>query len=1247
MKALTKSNFLSRMALVATVCCALPTFAGTWYVDAARPDDTGDGLSPTTAKKYIQSAVTLAEASTDADRVVKVAPGTYDDGVTLDVHGYRNRVVITKKLTLESTDGRDKTFIVGVRDATATGMGPNSVRGVFLSGEAVNGTVIRGFTFKNCSAPAGTETGKNSGGAVGFGRDDTTVYVKDCSAIDCVAQYGGAFSRVTAIRCLALRCNNGNVGNAGSALYSCKAYCCVFDSCGSTTSYSEQTLRGDGPYVNCTAVGNSGSLLRTSANQRMYNFLSCLANRQECDTTNNGGDYIICGNNSGISSLAHCKKITDAAGLCGLLLSPLTGDYRLVAGGGAVNYADPAYCRLDWIPEVDRGLDFYGTQFDVSGAAGTIHCGAVQTAVAVAGGSTALARTMPTTGGSSVVANIHAQTNAWPGQAWIPTDDSVFAVGFGTAAPTRFPTAAGGFWLTIPESVSTVGSPIRATAKLIVGAGQAYTSIQAAIDAASDAADAYTIIAVEPGTYGPISISGKNVFIRSTQGKAVTIIQGVKDTDDPATVGCGPKAVRCVTVDSSAGRLVAVEGLTLRGGGTAIGEAGTGLEVSGSATVGGGFAAKTVASDKSDAQLIGCDIVDCSGFDAAAIWGGWIQCCTITGSSQPTISGADSVVRQAILSSCVLYENDFYGNQILANGAQANNCTIVARHRGEVRDLASVTSFLQGVIVCGGRNSKATPTVGSVLFGLQGAITVTSGYTTDDPQMLNVGMGDFTLLEGSSAIGLWDPREKVAGNPWKYMVGDYEGNPMMVTDGKVTAGAFQTFYQPKDVYVDAARPNDDGDGLTAETAKRTLAGAMAVAYSGDTIHVAAGTYDEGTMPQRVAVGSGDAFTVAARVIVPARATLVGAGSDRTIIRGGYVEGEAGELVRCVILGAGATLKSVTVERGQVRSDGPATDDKNAAGILGDRTSVVEDCVIANNHSYRYGAVYGGTFRRCVIRNNWIASTGEASAGSFLTAENCLFSANRGKNLVCDYERIVNCTFLSDNSSIDDGKRLGLFGDSAAGAAIYNSALILAPTQASSLPDLYNCLVPKIVGTTRKWQIASATDCLLEETTVDASWNGVPTKDFVGLDRGLTTAVPVGMDLAGVQRVQNVAVDIGCYEFNWLPTYTTDFDRHGWVTVTSTTGVVTDQDGKLVLAEGAVLKAEVTQATKPVRLVAGAITGELVVKVNGTNVATLSPAESSVNLDAFAAGDQIEIVVATGSASGLVLKSAAGCCIIFR
>jgi len=49
-------------------------FAARYYVDAARPDDGGDGLSWSTAKQSIQGAV---ELTVDGDDVL-VASGVYD-----------------------------------------------------------------------------------------------------------------------------------------------------------------------------------------------------------------------------------------------------------------------------------------------------------------------------------------------------------------------------------------------------------------------------------------------------------------------------------------------------------------------------------------------------------------------------------------------------------------------------------------------------------------------------------------------------------------------------------------------------------------------------------------------------------------------------------------------------------------------------------------------------------------------------------------------------------------------------------------------------------------------------------------------------------------------------------------------------------------------------------------------------------------------------------------------------------------
>jgi len=93
-------------------------FAGTLYADAARPDDSGDGLSWATAKRTLQGAVA---AAVDNDTVL-AAPGLYQEGAAVTPNektaGYLlNRVVITNQITLRSRDGNAATVIQGAFDS--------------------------------------------------------------------------------------------------------------------------------------------------------------------------------------------------------------------------------------------------------------------------------------------------------------------------------------------------------------------------------------------------------------------------------------------------------------------------------------------------------------------------------------------------------------------------------------------------------------------------------------------------------------------------------------------------------------------------------------------------------------------------------------------------------------------------------------------------------------------------------------------------------------------------------------------------------------------------------------------------------------------------------------------------------------------------------------------------------------------------------------------------------------------------
>lgn len=100
------------------------------YVDAARPNDSGDGLSPATAKKTIQSGINIVAA----DGTVHVAAGTYSEHIT-----------ITKSLTLQ-----------GSSDPSPIIDGGGAGTAVTIS---ASGVTVTGFTIQNASTGIAATSG--------------------------------------------------------------------------------------------------------------------------------------------------------------------------------------------------------------------------------------------------------------------------------------------------------------------------------------------------------------------------------------------------------------------------------------------------------------------------------------------------------------------------------------------------------------------------------------------------------------------------------------------------------------------------------------------------------------------------------------------------------------------------------------------------------------------------------------------------------------------------------------------------------------------------------------------------------------------------------------------------------------------------------------------------------------------------------------------------------------------------------
>ena len=204
--------------------------ANTYYVDAARPDDSGDGANWATAKKTIQAAVVLA---TNSDTVL-VTNGVYDiGGAVTPGYALTNRVCITNAITVRSFNNDPTNTIIKGTNATGGGCGTDAIRCVFL--DNTNAFLI-GFTLTN-----------------GYTMTTADEYHNRCG--------GGVFIRTNAVvsNCV-ISGNSANYRGAGACLYygGTLNNCTVVGNSGGTWCGGVDFLgSGDGRMNNCTVSRNN------------------------------------------------------------------------------------------------------------------------------------------------------------------------------------------------------------------------------------------------------------------------------------------------------------------------------------------------------------------------------------------------------------------------------------------------------------------------------------------------------------------------------------------------------------------------------------------------------------------------------------------------------------------------------------------------------------------------------------------------------------------------------------------------------------------------------------------------------------------------------------------------------------------------------------------------------------------------------------------------------------------------------
>lgn len=146
---------MKHLVVVFVVCLGVVVngSAATFYVDRQRPDDSGAATDWSSAKRSIQAAIDIAKAGD----TVLVRPGVYDEGSTVSPnHAHSNRIVCTKDITIESTDGAEATIIMGRRDladpGTYHGLGPDALRCVYMSVGRLKGFTLTGGATRDDTA---------------------------------------------------------------------------------------------------------------------------------------------------------------------------------------------------------------------------------------------------------------------------------------------------------------------------------------------------------------------------------------------------------------------------------------------------------------------------------------------------------------------------------------------------------------------------------------------------------------------------------------------------------------------------------------------------------------------------------------------------------------------------------------------------------------------------------------------------------------------------------------------------------------------------------------------------------------------------------------------------------------------------------------------------------------------------------------------------------------------------------------
>lgn len=1123
--------------ILALLLAAAVQAANTWHVDATRPDDNGDGHTWENAKKTIQAAIDGAE---EGDTIL-VTDGFYAAITTAgkaivirSVNGARKTIIdgngVARCATLGDYGSGRKTVLEGftlqngcadkgggacggtLRHCTLTKNGSPELmwHGQYFNFDCEQGGGAYDCTLSHCLVQ--NNNAKIGGGAYECVMDNCVLANNSAGdEDDYESRGGGAWKSVLALCVL-----TGNRANYGGGACDSELLSCLL-----TGNRAEDGGGAcDSILVNCTVTENhadcGGGIAASYEGIRDSTAYNCIiwgnsawteANYDEDSNLSYSCAYPWASEGDGNIS-RRAPIFVDAA----------NGDFRLRTGSPGIDAGDSEI--FDFFEMLGIFEEFLEVDTDLAGnqriSGAKADMGAYEGAVdgcvisgRVQGNGILSPMTAVAAQGDSVTFTATATSSAFQHFA---VDGVVVS-----ESPTyTWENIQADSVITAVFAASTWH--VDATRQDDSGDGQSWDTAKKTLQAAIDRADDGDLILVKPGVYAPIITDDKAIAIRSVNGAATTVIDG-------------GGSQRCATLSKSYyGRQTVLDGFTLRNGtvtasggglfgGTALNCRITNCLAGGDddseRTNGGGGA--------SCATLRNCILSK----NQASLGGAAEHCsldnCILTANQADHFGGG--------ASSCILSNCSITDNAAQRGGGGVYECTVynsIIWNNQAPEDANYDTD-----------ESSYTPT--ALYYSCSDPKPRGAGNVSGDPCFVDVWHGDFRLRSDSPCLDVGDSRfvqsaTDLAGNPridnekvdmgalegkveGRVISGRVQGNgtispqtAVVAQGGSVTftatatGGVFQHFlvdgeivsnsptytwsdiqadgmitavFTPATWYVDAARPDNSGDGLSWETAKKSIQAALDVANDGDQVLVKAGVYEP-------IDGYGREVTISSI-----------SGAENTIIDGGGARGCA----------RAATLEGFTLQNGLAAYGGGASD------------CVLNQCILSGNTAeLAGGGACDSTLSNCLLTGNEAVKWGGGGAVSSALS-NCLLTGNTstwgGGAFGCG---LRNCTVTGNSAGHSVA---GVYSSTLQNCIVWDNFTGNASDNYTYSQFLYSCSDPLPAG---KGNISDA------PRFVDAA-NGVYHLRLGSpcIDAGSNGFVRGDTDLAGGPRVRNEIVDMGAYE----------------------------------------------------------------------------------------------------------------------